>query len=164
MSIRLELVSRVDLQRLARGDTPEALAVRVASGALPPEFVAQRALDLLDAGVSAHWCSTFFIVYTADDRIVGGCGFKHPPRRGVVEIGYGVSSDHRNQGVATLAVRQLCATAFASVEVHTVLAQVVEGNHASVRVLAKCGFTLCGHIRDDDGLLEQWTLKQPELE
>ena len=66
-----------------------------------------------------------------------------------MEIGYGLVSDARGLGVATEAVRALLAlTDACGVRVR---ASVAPENSASLRVLAKCGFTdLRGANEDGD--------------
>jgi ribosomal-protein-alanine N-acetyltransferase len=95
------------------------------------------------------------VVRAYDGLVVGSIGFFGPPVRGEddvweAEIGYGLVEDARGRGVATEAVGGLLA--------HTdrlgvrVRASVEPDNTASVRVLAKCGFTgLRGS--DEDGNL-----------
>ena len=87
-------------------------------------------------------------------QAVGSIGFFGPPAPapdGVpeVEIGYGLVSDARGRGVATEAVRALLAlTDAVGVRVR---ASVSPDNSASIRVLAKCGFTeLRGGNEDGD--------------
>ena len=84
------------------------------------------------------------VVRAFDGLVVGSIGFFGPPTAaadGVLEaeVGYGLVEDARGKGVATEAVAGLLA--------HTdrigvrVRASVEPDNTASVRVLAKCGFT-----------------------
>ena len=90
------------------------------------------------------------IVRGWDGLVCGSIGFHGPPQDqdGVpeVEIGYGLVADARGHGAATEAVRALLE--------HTdrigvrVRASVQPDNTASVRVLAKCGFT---GLRGADG-------------
>jgi RimJ/RimL family protein N-acetyltransferase len=95
------------------------------------------------------------VVRAFDGLVVGSIGFFGPPvaaADGVLEaeIGYGLVEDARRRGVASEAVTGLLA--------HTdrigvrVRAAVAPDNTASVRVLAKCGFT---ELRggDEDGNL-----------
>lgn len=81
---------------------------------------------------------------------VGGIGCFGPPDDGEVEVGYGLVEAARGSGVATEALRALTAeTDRLGVRLR---ASVEPGNRASVRVLAKCGFTeLRGS--DEDGNL-----------
>jgi RimJ/RimL family protein N-acetyltransferase len=95
------------------------------------------------------------VVRAFDGLVVGSIGFFGPPSAapdGVpeVEIGYGLVEDARGHGVASEAVTGLLAqTDRLGVRVR---ASVAPDNTASVRVLAKCGFTqLRGS--DEDGNL-----------
>lgn len=161
MLIRLHLLDLAELRALAASRIPEQYAARIAAGALPPAFVAQRALDALAAGKSAHWCATFLMLRAADRMVVGACGFKDIPAHGQVEIGYGVAPACRGQGIATAAVGALVRTAFADAQVAWVLAQIDPGNTASARVVAKLGFDAGASVTDTDGeTLVQWTIRR----
>jgi len=147
------------LRTLAAGRVPEALAPRLEDQALPPAFVATRALALLAQGQDRLWCCTSLIVRRADERIVGGCGFKGEPVSGCVEIGYGVSPAARGQGAATAAVRLLVEAAFAA-GAREVLAEVLPANAASQRVVRKAGFAVAGSRLDEEGqLVDRWLLR-----
>ena len=84
---------------------------------------------------------------------VGSLGFFGPPGEDddpEVEVGYGLVPDARGQGVATEALR--CVLAETDRLRVRVRARTEPTNRASVRVLAKAGFTdLRGS--DDEGLL-----------
>ena len=75
---------------------------------------------------------------------LGSIGFFGPPQPGPdgaleAEVGYGLVEEARGWGFATEALRALLAeTDRAGVRVR---ASVEPGNAASIRVLAKCGFT-----------------------
>lgn len=70
---------------------------------------------------------------------VGSIGFFGPPVDGEVEVGYGLVPEVRGRGVATEALTAvLRETDLLGVAVR---ASVEPGNTASVRVLAKAGFT-----------------------
>lgn len=159
MSIDLRPLSRHELQILADSAIPQEITKYVVAGALPPAFVAARALAHLAEGKSSQWCSTFYILRKSDGAIVGGCGFKDAPRDGRVEIGYAVAPSCRNQGIATKAVRELTRLAFASAEVHEVLAEIAPDNEASMRTVRKLNFAHCG-IKDGDENLVLWLLRK----
>lgn len=121
-----------------------------------PEFPRKDDLDAASMVGSEGSCwGPRNLVRAFDSLVVGGIGFFGPPelaQDGVpeVEMGYGLVADARGHGAATEAVRGLLE--------HTdrigvrVRASVEPGNTASVRVLAKCGFTeLRGS--DEDGNL-----------
>ncbi|MFB9246234.1 GNAT family N-acetyltransferase [Massilia antarctica] len=162
MTIILQLLGVADLRTLAASRIPEHIAGRAAAGALPPAFVAQRALDLLEAGKSADWCATFLMLRASDGMLVGACGFKDIPIDGQVEIGYGVAPACRGQGIATAAVRELARIAFAAAALERVLAQIAPDNTPSARVAARLGFQPGATITDADGEdLVQWVLAKP---
>lgn len=157
MPIELRPLSINALRALADSATPEEVANSVVDGALPPALVAVRALAQLAEGKSSQWCSTFYILRPSDGMILGGCGFKDAPLDGRVEIGYAVAPSCRNQGVATAAVRALIQLAFASPDVHEVLAEIDIENEASTRLAQKLNFEKCG-VKVGDEKLVQWLL------
>ncbi|NHZ92109.1 GNAT family N-acetyltransferase [Massilia sp. CCM 8733] len=162
MTIILQLLSLADLRTLAASRVPRHLTGQAAPGALPPAFVAQRALELIEAGKSPAWCATFVMLRVSDQMVVGACGFKDEPRDGQVEIGYAVSPDWRGQGIATDAVAELARIAFAGGTVERVLAQIAPDNTASLRVAGKLGFEAGATLRDAEGdELVQWVLRKP---
>ena len=90
------------------------------------------------------------IVRGWDGLVCGSIGFHGPPQdqSGVLEaeIGYGLVEEARGHGLATEAVTALVA--LVDGEGVRVRAGVTPENAASIRVLAKCGFT---DLRGSDG-------------
>jgi len=84
-------------------------------------------------------------------QAVGSIGCFGPPSDGEAEVGYGLVPEVRGQGIATEALRALVVEAArAGVRLR---ASVSPDNRASLRVLARCGFTeLRGS--NEDGELE----------
>lgn len=160
MAFSLLQLEEAQLREIAESRVPAGLSQRTEQGALPPGFVAARALSLLSKGNGEFWSSTFLIVRNRDDRIVGACGFKHAPKAGRVEIGYGVSPACRGEGAATQAVKLLVGMAFAA-GAEIVLAEVSPKNHASVRVAQKAGLVEVGsRIDEDDEYVVQWVARR----
>jgi ribosomal-protein-alanine N-acetyltransferase len=107
---------------------------------------------------------TRLIVHTAARVVVGDAGFKSTPdRSGTVEIGYGVVSAYRNEGIAGEAARALIDWAFSSNGVRRVIAECYEDNLASARVLEKLGMIRTGTERGKNGRLIKWSLSAPRL-
>ncbi len=124
--------------------------------AMPPAFVASRALQLAAVGHPLPWATTFLIVNDEDARIVGGCGFKTAPTDGRVEIGYGVAPSAQGRGAASQALQQLVHSAFKAGATE-VLAEVAPSNHASTRVVQKAGFVDVGsRVDHENELVVQW--------
>jgi RimJ/RimL family protein N-acetyltransferase len=155
MCFTLQQLSVKQLQLIAVLRVPAELTPRLVANALPPSFVAARALALLAQGKAEQWCRPFLIVRRSDERIVGSCGFKDAPHGGRIDIGYGVAESCTCQGAATAAVGMLIALAFnAGLEV---LAEVNPDNVESTRVVQKAQFRQIGARVDLDGEhLVQW--------
>jgi len=95
------------------------------------------------------------IVRAFDGLVVGSIGFFGPPadRDGTpeAEVGYGLVVDARGHGAATEALRGMLAlTDRGGVRVR---ASVLPDNAASIRVLAKCGFTELRGANEDGELV-----------
>jgi RimJ/RimL family protein N-acetyltransferase len=152
--VRLRLVTPgLELIDLAIGDPDglgRALDCEIADGwfVFPGALLHTReALDL-DPG-SARWGTRFFLTETPRE-LVGLGGFKGPPTRGAVELGYAVSPTREGRGIATLAVAELINDAFAEPEVTTIVADTLPDGRSSQRVLEKNGFA-----RDGNGPLHE---------
>lgn len=161
MPFHLIIIPPEDLRVLSASAKPSTPGYTCAVDALPPHFVATRALEQMTAGVPACWCSTFYVIATANQHIVGSCGFKHAPMNGMVEIGYGISPDCRKQGAATSAVQALLQLAFEG-GAQQVMAQVNPENLASTRLVQKLGFVNTGNYVDAaQETLVRWKFNRP---
>lgn len=143
--IRLEA-----LRDLAESRLPAEFA-SVPDGALPPPHVALRALARLADGVPAAWSLPLLVIDRRDGSVVGGGAFKHRPEQGVVEIGYGIATCRRGEGIGTEAVALMLAWAAATGEVGEVVAMIVPGNLPSERLVARLGFVAGATLADADG-------------
>lgn len=96
--------------------------------------------DDVDAASMARAGDTWGPRHIVLDRLaVGTIGCYGPPEDGETEVGYGLVPDVRGHGLATEALAALAAQVDAfGVRLR---ASVAPDNAASVRVLAKCGFT-----------------------
>ncbi|MFD7440196.1 GNAT family N-acetyltransferase [Streptomyces sp. NPDC059909] len=97
------------------------------------------------ARFDAHWARilTNEVVRTvlADSEVVGSaCVYGEP---GDLQVTYWIDRAHWGRGVATEALRALLAL----VPERPLYARVAADNAGSLRVLAKCGFTVTGHDR-----------------
>lgn len=120
-----------------------------------PEYPSRDDLDALTMVREDSCWAPRHVVRAFDGLVVGSIGFFGPPQPaddGVdeVEVGYGLVTDARGHGAATEALQGLLAHVD-PLRVR-VRAAVEPENRASIRVLAKCGFTgLRGS--DEDGNL-----------
>ncbi len=164
MTFALVQLTETELHELAASGSVAHLAERLEHEALPPSFIAAKALELGAQGWPLPWATTFLIVRDSDDRIVGSCSFKTAPEKGRVEIGYGVAESARSAGAATAAVHILVAKAW-DAGATEVLAETLPDNYPSIRVVEKAGFENIGSRVDaEDGQVLQWLKRsQPAL-
>ncbi|RNL62066.1 N-acetyltransferase [Nocardioides marmoriginsengisoli] len=134
--LRLELVSPAEARAMLGGGRGPAFH---------PDYPRKDDLDALSMiGETGSSWSPRHVVRAFDGLVVGSIGFYGPPEPaddGVpeAEVGYGLVADARGHGAATEALRGLLEqTDQLGVRVR---ASTEPGNKASVRVLAKCGFT-----------------------
>lgn len=81
-----------------------------------------------------------------DGTHIGELSFKGIDLNGVVEIGYGVSTEYKGKGYATEAVSAIVHWAIQQPEVTRVEAETEFENGASQRVLERSGFMATGII------------------
>ena len=94
------------------------------------------AASLVRPGDTGHWGPRHVVL---GHQAVGSIGCFGPPEDGETEVGVGLVPDVRGRGVATEALRGLLtATDTAGVRLR---ASVAPDNTASLRLLARCGFT-----------------------
>lgn len=109
-----------------------------------PDYPRQDDLDAAGMVGSGDSWGPRHLVRSFDTLVVGSIGFFGPPDAapdGVLEteVGYGLVEEARGHGAATEALRALLGqTDRLGVRVR---ASVLPENAASIRVLAKCGFT-----------------------
>lgn len=121
------------------------------------------ALDKLkeDDKQSIWW--SWLPILVSENTLIGNCGYKGPPEKGVVEIGYEVALDYRQNGYATEMAKALVKNAFAFQDVDLVLAHTLAEENASVHVLRKCGFHFDGELVDpEDGNIWRWKLPREQ--
>ncbi len=161
---RLELLPcSVKLARAAQSDREhlqQALQARVPEGW--PSADLQDALPIYirqlkrDPGL-LPW-GLRLIVDRSEAALVGDVGFKTmPDERGFTEIGYGIAPEFRKRRYATEAVHAMVDWAFEREEVNGIVAECLEDNTASIRVLEGLGMRLTGR----DGSMLKWELRKP---
>jgi RimJ/RimL family protein N-acetyltransferase len=108
------------------------------------------------------WVHGFSAKHLQSGAIVGTGMFKAPPIDGLVEIAYGIATDHRGKGYATEIAGALVGYAFSFAEIRVVRAHTLPDSSASQRILAKCGFEHVGEFHDpEDGLVWRFERRRP---
>jgi ribosomal-protein-alanine N-acetyltransferase len=94
-----------------------------------------------------------------DGQVVGGGGFKGPPRDNSVEIAYYTLPEFEGRAIATSTARELIRMARANVPGVLVIAQTLPEPNASNALLKKLGFALAGIVvHPEDGKVWEWHL------
>lgn len=114
-----------------------------------------------DASEGPWWLYLF--IHRAEKTLVGVGGYKgKPDQSGMVEIGYEIYPDYRNQGLATETAQGLIDHAFNHPDVKIVQAHTLAEMNASVRVLEKCGMRFNDAFDDpNEGPVWQWKVLRP---
>ncbi len=143
----MEIPDPISTHRLhLRVITPEQARAALAGQRDPswhPEFPRKDDLDAMSMVGGSSW-DVRLVVRGWDGLVCGSIGFFGPPETledGTLEteVGYGLVDEARGRGIATEALAALlAATDAVGVRIR---ARVEPGNAASIRVLAKCGFT-----------------------
>jgi RimJ/RimL family protein N-acetyltransferase len=106
------------------------------------------------------WRFGFAIFYTAENLVIGLCGFAGPPDSdNCVEIGYSIVPAYQGRGFATEAAQALIEFAAAG-PVGKVRAHTLAKVNPSTRVLEKCGFAKTAEMADPKGQLV-WRWERP---
>ncbi len=115
------------------------------------QFFLEQALQVGDESVG--WFGWYAIRPAKDSDtalLVASGGYCGPPSvDGTVEIGYSVVTNEQRKGYATEIVNALIARALGAPNVKRIVAEVQEGNGASIAVLSRCGFVRVGPGRDE---------------
>ena len=92
---------------------------------------------------------SFFIFLRDADQLIGGISLSNV-RRGVTQsatLGYWLGVSHKNRGYMSEAVKAVQRFVFKDLLLHRIEAASMPANHASIRVLEKCGFQKEGLAR-----------------
>ncbi len=148
--LKLHIASREEMERYIEEQTAPEL--KQAYGEM-----LQGCLDRPD-----QWAwHAIWMIALKDGTHVGDLSFKGLHPDGSVEIGYGVTEAFQGQGYATEAVAAAVNWALAQPGVTKVEAETEPDNHASHRVLEKCGFVPTGET-GEEGPRFIYKGKQPE--
>ncbi|MFS4096840.1 GNAT family N-acetyltransferase [Streptomyces sp. AF1A] len=147
--VTLRLLTRADAGALSAAYTENRAHLRPWEPRRPESFFTvdgqrERVEGLLRQFAAGSAVPLVF--QAADGRIVGAItltGISRGPFCSA-HVGYWVAADQQNRGLAGAAVRRVCEIARDVVGLHRIEASTLLGNHASQRVLARCGFEPIG--------------------
>ncbi|MCJ7623782.1 MAG: GNAT family N-acetyltransferase [Anaerolineaceae bacterium] len=167
-SARLQLIALTLEQLKICFEDPDRLSKSLGLSLSPDLFPdpVRKAIDIKifcmeEQAKHLHPWFTYWLIVTKKSRqIIGMVGFKGAPHKpGQVEIGYGISQDQRGCGYATEAVQALINWAFKQPMCHTVVAETLKNNIASMRVLEKVGM----QVYDETEEILAWRIDKERL-
>ncbi|NLR78971.1 GNAT family N-acetyltransferase [Chitinophaga eiseniae] len=108
----------------------------------------------------------YLVIHREDRRLIGAGGFKGKPNGdGLVEMGYEITEDYREQGLGTEMAEALIRFAFGHSYVHRVIAHTEEEYNASVKILQKAGMRFVGTIKNKENEdLWEWEITRSQYE
>jgi ribosomal-protein-alanine N-acetyltransferase len=91
----------------------------------------------------------YLIVHKADKILIGDMGFMGgPDEDNVAEVGYSIVPEYRNRGYATEALRACIRWGFQEQGMKAIIADTLQDNIASIKVLTRVGMRNLG-TKDD---------------
>ncbi|WNB93993.1 GNAT family N-acetyltransferase [Bacillus sp. NEB1478] len=114
----------------------------------------KKYLENLKEDASLLGWGVWFVIEKESGMIIGDIGFKGKPVDHTVEVGYGIIPSAQNKGYATESVHRIIEWALDHQEVHNVVAECLDDNTASIKVLEK----LKMNKTRQDGNMLKWEL------
>jgi ribosomal-protein-alanine N-acetyltransferase len=153
-----------ELQPLDPGHAPAVLAFELANRSYFAAFISDRGDEFFEQFAGQHsamlaeqeaGAGAYYVLVDGDGSVLGRFNL-YRFADGTAELGYRVAQHAAGRGLATAAVRELCALAAARHGLRTLRAATSSDNIASQKVLAKNGFVSAGpadpgHIGGKDG-------------
>lgn len=143
--LRLVPMTLPAVEAILDGDKARAEAIVGARfpEAWPNEDLVGRAFPYSRAAIVAApeirlWGDSL-VVLRDEPKIIGSVVFKGLPPDGIAEVGYGIETHSRSQGIATEATRACIDWALAQPGIVCVQATTFPWNHASLGVIRNCG-------------------------
>jgi len=146
----------ITTQRLTLVPCTEDLVLSIADGYEMGPHIEFHIEDLKKDATLLGW-GPWFVIHNGSNCVIGDIGFKGKPEANkMVEVGYGISLSEWGKGYATEAVHAIIQWAFSSQKVDRVIAECLEDNYASIKVLKKLGMQEVGA---EDNMI-QWKLQK----
>lgn len=144
--LMLRPIFRPVARMLLDGGTPRGLS-------FAPGYPSEFSLDVMESVVEAAEPDRFgpyFMTRKVDGLIIGEIGCRLDAASAIGKVGYTVVQPCWGQGYATEALRALLARVLTEPDISRVLAETMESNLASRRVMEKAGMSFCGQRVDDE--------------
>jgi [ribosomal protein S5]-alanine N-acetyltransferase len=112
---------------------------------------AKEHYELIDDKLKNNEAINWAITIKGNNKFIGIIGlFKLRPEHFRAEIGYMLSPDYKNKGIATEAVNSVLNFGFEELKLHSIEAIIDQYNLASEKVLLKNGFVKEAHLKENE--------------
>ena len=115
---------------------------------LRDEHEAQKYLGWFESRFKEKLGIRWGIALKGEKNIIGTLGFNNFQKNHRANLGYDLKFDFWNKGIITEALREIIKFGFEELGVNRIEAEVMQGNVASERVLAKLDFNREGVLKD----------------
>lgn len=113
-------------------------------------YSTQKFLDTILSRYTEDKPSPWAIALKESNELIGMCGFsKYDYKNKKAEVGYLLSYNYWNKGIATEALDNVIKFGFENMKLNKIEARCINGNLASENVMIKNGMKLDGMLRKD---------------
>lgn len=147
----LREVSKLDVEEIYQIFSDEEVAKYDWFEPIESQEEARKIIDVYKEEFEAEEEITWGIALKETNKLVGICCLCHfEPEARRAEIGYDLMQSEWNKGYATEMVKAIVDFGFNYINLNRIESFITPGNHASVKVLEKAGFTKEGVVRERD--------------
>ncbi|MCL2063493.1 MAG: GNAT family N-acetyltransferase [Candidatus Cloacimonetes bacterium] len=116
---------------------------------IPIPYTEKDAEIFISSVHNADKDTQYVYAITSEDKIAGNIGIYRKTNiyRYSGELGYYISENYWNQGIATEAIKQICELVFLNTDIVRIIADPFSYNIASCRALEKAGFLFEGLLK-----------------
>ncbi len=108
-------------------------------------------IRMIDEKIESNIGINWGIRLKDNPKLLGIIGYyRIQPENYRAEIGYMLSPDYHGKGIIPEAVNRLIKYGFEDLKLHSIEAVIDPENHASEKVLQKCGFVKEAHLKESD--------------
>ena len=158
--LRLRLFTHDDLQIMFRLNTDPDVIKYADTPAKDMEEVRQRLEQGPLSDYKKYGYGSFAVELKESGDVIGFCGIKYLPEIDLPEVGFRYLKEYWGRGIGTEAARVCVDFARDDLKIEKLIALIIPGNIASIRVAEKLGMTKGPliHIYDEDALQYEMTL------
>ena len=152
--LRLRLFTHGDLQIMFRLNTDPDVIKYADTPAKDMEEVRQRLEQGPLSDYEKYGYGRFAVELKESGDVIGFCGIKYLPEIDLPEVGFRYLKEYWGKGIGTEAAKVCVDFARDDLKIEKLIALIIPGNIASIRVAEKLGMTKGPliHIYDEDAL------------